>query len=178
MKKVISILLVLVAAVGFAFAATAELELTTSVTGTYAGKIVSGITSDWSTSSISTDVVNFTTAQNYSLLVQTNQTSVTATLVAGPLENQVNSGNYIEYSIGVNGGATTTVGKTATTDLSLINVAAGSRTTEGLGVESGYFSVLGTETMGTVDTANHVFGYTQAPQGAYKATITVTYTAS
>lgn len=177
MKKVISILLVLVAAAGFAFADTATLNLETTVNGAAEVKIVAGGVPASVAAFTSAEDLNNKTAQTvstsavtYAFAVKTNATSnAQVTLTAKPLGNGSNA--YIKYSVTA-GNNTSTATNIDGDDIELI--AASTDVYTGKRVIGATFEVQAVD-RGTGD-ANTVFSIAEAPAGTYTGSVVITYT--
>lgn len=177
MKKVISILLVLVAAAGFAFADTATLKLETTVNGAAAVKIVAGDVP--ASVEAFTDAVNLnsgtaqtvsTNAVTYAFAVKTNATSnAQVTLTAKPLGNGSNA--YIKYSVTA-GNNTSTATNSDGAPIELIAVSNNVYT--GMRVIGATFKVQAVNRDN--NDADTVFSIAEAPAGTYTGSVVITYT--
>lgn len=171
MKKVISILLVLVAAAGFAFAATeATLDLTTTVGNVLESSLVESdsaltlATFDNSYVTVSKTVASTGLNVDLAYAYKTNLTSTpTVTVSAGALKTA--GGLIIPYTITV--GSTPTTVSADSTSVALLGASDDTSPTSGLRVVSKVFSVEVTEA-----------AMTAAAAGSYSATVTFTVAAS
>jgi hypothetical protein len=179
MKKVISILLVLVAAAGFAFADdTATLNLKTTVDGAAKVKIVAGgVPESVSAFTSAEDLNNSETAQTvstsavtYAFAVKTNATSnAQVTLTAKPLGNGSNA--YIKYSVTA-GNNTSTATNSDGAPIELIAVSNNVYT--GMRVIGATFKVQAVNRDN--NDADTVFSIAEAPAGTYTGSVVITYT--
>ncbi|MFA6841261.1 MAG: hypothetical protein WCR05_10820 [Sphaerochaetaceae bacterium] len=171
MKKVISILLVLVAAAGFAFAAIeATLDLTTTVGNVLESSLVEGSSAltleNFNNSQITVSKTVASTGLDVDLAYayKTNLTSTpTVTVSADALETT--GGLKIPYTITV--GSTPTEVTADGTSVTLLDSADDASPTSGLRVISKVFNVKVTEA-----------AMTAAAAGSYSATVTFTVAAS